>query len=106
MKGVKLCVYWGRIGTSGTSQEKEFNRYSRAYVAAQSLIFQKISKGYVEEFPGRTKEVAYKAKAAQAKSKVKTRAKPRPKKVRAVPPKVSPMESRFAGIEIDFDQED
>lgn len=46
--GTEVIVRWGRIGTQGQSQTKSFATTAKAEKHAESLIAQKLKKGYTE----------------------------------------------------------
>lgn len=47
-RGKKITVRFGRIGTKGQEKDKEYQSAADAKKAAESLIAQKLKKGYVE----------------------------------------------------------
>jgi predicted DNA-binding WGR domain protein len=46
--GLEVTVSFGRIGTKGQTQVKQFATHARAQHELQKLIAEKIEKGYVE----------------------------------------------------------
>ncbi len=48
----KLNIRWGRIGTAGQSQTKEFTDAAKALTALNKLVNEKTGKGYVETTAG------------------------------------------------------
>jgi uncharacterized protein (TIGR02996 family) len=51
LKGTQIEVTFGRIGTKGQTQVKEFPDSGKAQVAHDKLIQEKLGKGYVEKGP-------------------------------------------------------
>jgi len=49
LSGNSFTVRFGRIGTAGQSQAKSFADEARAKHEAESLIAEKVKKGYVEK---------------------------------------------------------
>jgi uncharacterized protein (TIGR02996 family) len=62
LEGSKFIVTFGRIGTSGQTQTKEFKTVPLAKAAHDKLVAEKLGKGYVETTPK-------KSAAAQTKGK-------------------------------------
>ncbi len=82
--GAKFVVRYGKIGTAGQSQDKEFDDAAAAAKAADKLIAEKTGKGYAEVGSGtptssaKTKAVA--ATVKTAKTSVSTEA-PKTKRI-------------------------
>jgi predicted DNA-binding WGR domain protein len=55
LDGTKHVVHWGRIGTAGQAQEKDFPTEAQARAAFEKLVAEKLRKGYVEVAGGPTK---------------------------------------------------
>jgi uncharacterized protein (TIGR02996 family) len=51
VQGNSFTVRFGRIGTEGQTQTKEFESPAEAHRAAQKLIAEKLAKGYTEKAP-------------------------------------------------------
>lgn len=66
-----LNIRWGRIGTAGQSQTKNFSDAGKAAAAMQKLVSEKTGKGYSETGAGTVSATA-EAGAAEVKVKVKT----------------------------------
>jgi predicted DNA-binding WGR domain protein len=49
LAGNSFTVRFGRIGTAGQSQTKSYADEARAHREAESLIAEKVKKGYVEK---------------------------------------------------------
>ena len=80
--GAELHISWGKIGTAGQSQVKNFDDAAKATAAKDKLIAEKSKKGYVAE--GQAVQVAPKADAdaiaqADASSETTTRVARSPK---------------------------
>lgn len=52
VEGPSFTVNWGRIGTGGQVQTKEFDTGAEAAQAADKLIQEKLKKGYAEQGRG------------------------------------------------------
>ncbi len=71
VQGSSYTVRFGRIGTEGQTQTKEFESPAEARKAAQKLIAEKVAKGYKEKAPaaGSLLEALYSALAANPDDK-------------------------------------
>lgn len=54
LDGTSFTVHFGRLGTTGQAQVKEFASEAAARQAAEKLIAEKLKKGYVEQTDGST----------------------------------------------------
>jgi predicted DNA-binding WGR domain protein len=54
LKGSKFNVTFGKIGTKGQTQTKEFDDAKKAKAAHDKLVTEKTDKGYVETTGGKT----------------------------------------------------
>src|SRR5262245_40297499 len=52
VEGNSYTAGWGRIGTAGQEQTKEFASESAAQATADKLILEKTKKGYIEQGDG------------------------------------------------------
>ena len=74
-----LDIRWGRIGTAGQSQTKDFADAAKATAAMNKLISEKTGKGYVETTTGATAPATTPAaKAARPEPAAKPAAAPAP----------------------------
>lgn len=55
--GTKVIVSWGRIGTKGQEQVKDFNSSSQAMFFVNQKIQEKKKKGYEESKPGQKSNI-------------------------------------------------
>lgn len=85
-EGSSFTVRYGRVGTQGQTQKKDFPSEAQAQAAAAKLIAEKTGKGYTEvaAAPAEAKKPA----EAQAKPEAKAKAEPRkPAEAKAEPSK-------------------
>ena len=102
VRGSGLLVRWGRLGTSGQSQTKDFSSSSSAQAELEKLVREKTKKGYVA-VGGKKAAAATKAVPETAASKVAPQTTT-PKPVRGKPsaaptPAVTPVKSAAASSE-------
>ncbi|MBV9124451.1 MAG: STM4015 family protein [Planctomycetes bacterium] len=75
LEGTRHTVHFGRIGTAGQTQTKEFDNEDKARKSYEKLLAEKVNKGYVEvTAPTEAKE----AEAKPAPSKSRKKASPEP----------------------------
>jgi predicted DNA-binding WGR domain protein len=97
----KFTVQFGRIGTSGQTQAKEFDTAAVAEATANELIAEKIAKGYTEvgapaTTPAAAKKPAGKRKAKTAAEAAASSPAESPSPVPASPPAGPPTETAVA----------
>lgn len=70
VKGSQMIAHWGRIGTVGQNQVKDFGSPEKAKAAAEKMVAEKKAKGYVP-VDGASKKMSSKSakKSPKAKSK-------------------------------------
>src|SRR3954469_22624838 len=81
-QGASLLLQWGKIGTNGQSQTKDFAGDAKAKSEADKLIAEKKKKGYVEVTPvaGSAGAVASPTNAAPTTTAPNAKPEPKPKK--------------------------
>ncbi len=79
LDGTGFTVHWGKLGTAGQAQTKEFADAAAARQAAEKLIQEKVRKGYLEQGEAAPISVTPTVKAAPApKAKAAPAEKPAP----------------------------
>jgi predicted DNA-binding WGR domain protein len=96
VKGSGFTVQFGRLGTAGQTQTKEFASADAARKAADKLIAEKTGKGYVEVGGAAAATTTATAAPANGKKKRKTAAEP---EAVAAPPPAAPAVTRRIDLE-------
>ncbi len=102
VEGKGFTVHFGRLGTMGQAQKKEFASEAEAGKAADKLIAEKTKKGYAEVQTAARAVPAAPVKAAPAAPKPKAEEAPAP----AAPPQPAPARPAEVTRRIDLDPED
>lgn len=82
-RGSSFTVTFGRIGTNGQAQTKEFDTPAKAKAAAEKLIAEKLGKGYVDAGGSAAKSKG--RPSAQSAKAAKKPPAPKPTKSKAAP---------------------
>lgn len=91
VSGMKTLVHFGKIGTAGQAQEKEFPDNAAATAAAAKLIAEKTKKGYVEQGAGTASAVQPPPVTAQPRVSPKSSVAPSPAPAPQATPPAEPV---------------